>query len=275
MPGVGIDLDLGDVTAVREGERRLGLLLGVEAFARFPSRVARSRTAKSCGRCRPPRSCRCGIGCRCSDASSSGDATFLPLASITSAVVHDGVAGAHRRARADRGKAGQAQRGVAVPVLDLAGIDAELARRAGGRTRWRGSDRSTARCSRASSLSPPGNADRGLLHRQSRRHAPACRKCRCRAVSCGVADFALALVEIGVVGQLQRLVDDAGEIAAVVSVADRGLVRHRRRRNEILLAQPHRVDAGDARGFLDHALERVVRFRPPGAAIGRDRHACC
>ena len=34
-------------------------------------------------------------------------------------------AGAHRRARADRGKAGQPHRGVAVPVLDRRRIDAE------------------------------------------------------------------------------------------------------------------------------------------------------
>ena len=34
-----------------------------------------------------------------------------------------------------------------------------------------------------------------------------------------LADFALALGEVVVVGQLQRLVDDAGEIAAVVGVA--------------------------------------------------------
>ena len=51
--------------------------------------------------------------------------------------------------------------------------------------------------------------------------------------------FALALVEIGVIGKLQRLVDDRREIAAVISIADRGLERHRRRRNEVLLAQPH------------------------------------
>ncbi len=31
------------------------------------------------------------------------------------------------------------------------------------------------------------------------------------------------------------------------------------------------VDAGDAGGFLDHALERVIGFRASGAAIGADR----
>ena len=83
--------------------------------------------------------------------------------------------------------------------------------------------------------------------------------------------LALALVEILVVGKLQRLVEEAGKIAAVVGGADRGLVGHRRGRNEILPAQPHGVDAGDARGFLDRAIERVVRLRPAGAAIGPDR----
>ena len=83
--------------------------------------------------------------------------------------------------------------------------------------------------------------------------------------------FALALVEVGVVGKRQRLVDDAGKIAAVIGV-DRRLERHGRRRDQVFLAQPHRVHADNARGFLDRALERVIRLRPSGAAIGRDRH---
>ena len=116
-----------------------------------------------------------------------------------------------------------------------------------------------------------GERDRGLFHRRRAgmlQHAGDADA----AIFLAPRRFALALVEIGVVGELQRLVDDAGEVAAVVGVADRRLERHRRRRNEILLAQPHRVHADDARGFLDHALEHVIRLRPPGAAIGRDRH---
>ena len=83
--------------------------------------------------------------------------------------------------------------------------------------------------------------------------------------------LAPALVEIVEVGELQRLVDNRREIAAVIRI-DRRLERHRRRRNEVFLAQPHGIDAGDARRFLHHAFKCVVRFRPPGAAIGSDRH---
>src|SRR4029453_10573565 len=78
--------------------------------------------------------------------------------------------------------------------------------------------------------------------------------------------FTAAPVEIVEIGELQRPVDDGGEIAAVVSV-DRRLERHGRRRNEILLAQSDRIDAGDARRFLHEALKSVVRFR--STEIGR------
>src|SRR5262245_28805104 len=81
--------------------------------------------------------------------------------------------------------------------------------------------------------------------------------------------FTAALVEIVEIGELQRPIDDGGEIAAVVSV-DRRLERHGRRRNEVLLAQSDWSDAGDARGFLHEALQSVVRFRSPGAAVRSD-----
>src|SRR5262245_3292461 len=81
--------------------------------------------------------------------------------------------------------------------------------------------------------------------------------------------FTAALVEIVEIGELQRPVDDGGEIAAVVSI-DRRLEGHGRRRNEILLAQSDRIDAGDAGRFLHEALKSVVCFRSPGAAVRSD-----
>ncbi len=85
-------------------------------------------------------------------------------------------------------------------------------------------------------------------------------------------DFAAALLELGVVGERQRLVEDRREVAGVVGRADRGLVRDRLARNEIAPPQPDRIDAGDARRLVDEALQRVVRFRPPRAAIRSRRH---
>ena len=82
----------------------------------------------------------------------------------------------------------------------------------------------------------------------------------------------LRALTAGVAGKRQRLAEDRCEIAAVKGGADGGLVRHGGSRDEIAPPQLCRIDAGDARGFLDHALEHVVRLRPPGAAIGGGRH---
>ncbi len=79
-----------------------------------------------------------------------------------------------------------------------------------------------------------------------------------------------ALVEVGEICKLQRLVDDRREIAAVVGV-DWRLEWHRRRRNKVFLAQPYRIHADNPRRFFHHTLERVVGFRPSGAPIGPDR----
>ncbi len=82
--------------------------------------------------------------------------------------------------------------------------------------------------------------------------------------------FATSLVEILEIGELERLVDDGRKVAAVVDI-DRGFERHRRRRNEVFLAQPYGVHSDDARSFLDHPLKCVVRLRPAGTSIGTDR----
>ena len=161
------------------------------------------------------------------------------------------------------------KRGVAVAVFDRAGVDAEpageqVAEHGGvalpGRLHVEAEDQLVA----------AGKAERSLFHRRRAgmfQHAGDADAAQFLAFG----RCALALVEIGVVGKCQRLVDDAGKIAAVVGV-DRRLERHGRRRDEIFLAQPHRIDADDAGGFLDRALERVIRLRASGAAIGPDRH---
>ena len=83
--------------------------------------------------------------------------------------------------------------------------------------------------------------------------------------------FLAPLLEAVDVGELERLVDDHREFAGVVGGADGGLVGDRSRRDQVLLAQLDAVDAGQARGLVDHALEHVVRLRPARAAIGRRR----
>ena len=83
--------------------------------------------------------------------------------------------------------------------------------------------------------------------------------------------FLAPLLETVDVCEFERLVDNHREFAGVVDGADRGFVGNRLGRNQVALAQAHAVDAGEARGLVDHALERIVRLRPAGAAIGRGR----
>ena len=181
--GVGIDLHLGDVAAVGEGERRRRPCPWCRDFRRSPWRAARYRTARSCGRCRPPRSCRSRYWMSCSEASNSAEAIFLPFVQHHVGDVHDGVARAHGRARADRGAAGQAQRRIAVTVLDLGRVDAELvgqqpAEHGGmalpGRLHIQGEDQLVVAGKRSATPFPSA----------WRRHARACRTCRCRDISC-------------------------------------------------------------------------------------------
>ena len=74
------------------------------------------------------------------------------------------------------------------------------------------------------------------------------------------------------IGQRQRLVQQVGEIAAVIGRAVRRLVRHRpRARMWLLPAQFDPVDADLARGRIDQPLHVVIGLGPSGAAIGPDR----
>src|SRR6185312_10891872 len=82
--------------------------------------------------------------------------------------------------------------------------------------------------------------------------------------------LALALIEAFVVGERHRLVEHHRKLAAVVSGADRSLVRNFRLRDEVALTDAHRIDAADARGLVDQPLHDIIGFRSPRAAIWSD-----
>ena len=78
----------------------------------------------------------------------------------------------------------------------------------------------------------------------------------------------LALGKIGVVGNLQRLAEDAREIAAVIGDAAGRRERQLRRLDEVALAQGQAVDAHFVGGAVDQPLHVVIGLGPAGAAIG-------
>ena len=75
-----------------------------------------------------------------------------------------------------------------------------------------------------------------------------------------------------IVRQRQRVAEVLREIAAVVGLPHRRLVRHRARRDRVAAAQFGRVDAQFAGRLVDDAFDDVDRFGPAAAAIGRRRH---
>ena len=83
-----------------------------------------------------------------------------------------------------------------------------------------------------------------------------------------LAAFLLALGKIGVVGNLQRLVEHALEIAAVIGDAGGRRERHLRRLDEVALAQGQPVDAHLVGGAIDQAFHEIVGLGASGAAIG-------
>ena len=95
--------------------------------------------------------------------------------------------------------------------------------------------------------------------------------CRCRAAGPLACASALAR-HPGPVRLLQAGVHDLGELAGVVELAGRGLERHLLGRDEVLAPQLDRVDAQLVGRVVHQPLHAVDRFRPPGAAIGVDRH---
>ena len=81
-----------------------------------------------------------------------------------------------------------------------------------------------------------------------------------------------ALVEAVPVGKLLRARQRAGEIAGVVDLAGRCLVRQRFRLDEVAAADRIGRDVEIVRDGIDRALDQIRGLRPPGAAIGIDRH---
>jgi hypothetical protein len=82
--------------------------------------------------------------------------------------------------------------------------------------------------------------------------------------------FALALAEALVVGKLHRLLERGVIVAGVVGHDHRRLMREVL--DEVALAQFRGVDAHFTGAHLGQALDHEGRLRPPGAAIGVDRH---
>ena len=83
-----------------------------------------------------------------------------------------------------------------------------------------------------------------------------------------LAAFFFPLGKIGVIGNFERLVEDALEISAVVCNSGRCRKRHLCRLDEIALAQRQPVDPHLVGGAIDQALHIVIGLRASGAAIG-------
>ena len=179
------------------------------------------------------------------------------------------MADGHGRARTDRSIAGQFMRGIAVGVRD--GFERNAEPLGDHRRKHRGMALAgVLHVERQQKMLAAGKAQHGAFERRAAgmfEHAGNAEP----AIFAALGRFALALLEVVVVGKLQRLVEDRLEVAGVVGGADRGLVRHLRFLDQIAPPQLHRIDAGQARRLVHQALEHVIGFRPAGAAIGRGR----
>src|SRR5215510_6332972 len=80
--------------------------------------------------------------------------------------------------------------------------------------------------------------------------------------------FALSLVEARVVGCLERLLEHAEKVAAVVGHIGGGLERHVALADHVALAQIETIDPEFGRGEIERALDVIVAFGSPRAAIG-------
>ncbi len=87
----------------------------------------------------------------------------------------------------------------------------------------------------------------------------------------GALAVALARLEALDVGALHRILEQAGEVAAVVVDAGRRLERHFLGLDEIAPAQLEPVDAEFGRGEVHRALHAERAFGASGAAIGGDQ----
>ena len=79
-----------------------------------------------------------------------------------------------------------------------------------------------------------------------------------------------ALAEALPVGDLERLLEDRREVAAVVGRAGRGLAWDLLGADLVLAPQLDAVEAGLGGGVVDQPLHEVIALGPAGAAIGAD-----
>ena len=153
MPGIGVDLDLGDMRARREGEvlrvverglvePRLQLVDAGSCAAR--RRSARPRRASSRGRCRRRVNLPSLNSMSASAASSRCAAIFLPLAMTLSIALTIARAADRQRARAVGAHAERDLGGVAVHDLDRARSGCRAGRRRAARRSSRGPGRGCA-----------------------------------------------------------------------------------------------------------------------------------
>ena len=216
------------------------------------------------------------------DASSRWAAISLPLSTILSAARSSARAADGDRARAEGAGAVRNRIGVALDDLDLLDRDAELRRqdlREGGGVALAVIVGAEHGAHGAVGLDANGGrlieADAGAQRaREPRRRDPR------RFDVAGHADAAqspaprsgrASLLEMAVVGDLQRAREDFGKIAAIVGRADRGLVRHVARRNEIAPADLGAVEPERPGRAVRQPFQHVAGLGPAGAAISVGR----
>ncbi len=85
------------------------------------------------------------------------------------------------------------------------------------------------------------------------------------------ARLRLARGEALPLGEIERLLDDAAELAAVIDLPHRVGIGHLLRRDEIAAADLGGIEAELARCGVEQPLDEIDRLGPPGAAIGRGR----
>ncbi len=151
---------------------------------------------------------------------------------------HHRAAGRDGRARGDRRPALDFEIAVAVPMLHMRHVDAELVRHEpridGGMTL---TGRLHAEIDHERVVAGKGRDRRPRSAR--RRNVRGSRKCRGRAAFRSPSSSRLRLLEAFEIGERQRLVEDFRKLAAVEDRADRGLVGHGGGGNEIALSQRH------------------------------------
>ena len=266
MPGVGVDLDLADVAAIRVGLRRL-----VEHVPHVqPTGVFRRHLHDA--------HAPVGAGNR-EAALAEFDVNQRGLQHVRRqrpGLLHhqrgrldDGTPGRHQRLRTASAAARDQQVAiglhqphalerhpqmgvqhlgegapVALAVIQRAGDD-------GDKTVFLEADLALFLGRRGGAFQEVADAD-AAQNAAPRRFRPACRKA----------------IEIAFG---QRLVEQRTEFAAIIDAARSRLVWHCRGRDVVQPAQLKRVAAEFARGGFDQPLHEVVALGPPGAAIGADR----